>query len=152
MTPIQMLEFIQSWLSPSKTNIGFEDIKYAIQKSAEIIIINTLSNLEQGCLIYGTISYDKEESIINQLLENRQINRRIILYGKHSTDELVNKKKKQLNTLGFINVYVYVGGLFEWLLLQDIYGHSEFPTTSLCKDMLIYRPPPKFTSIPQIMM
>lgn len=145
MMHIQMLEYIQTWLSPSKTIIGFEDIKYAVQKPCDIIIINTLSNLEQSCLISGTIPYDKEEIIINKLIENRQTTSRIILYGKHSGDDSISKKHKQLNTLGFTNVYIYIGGLFEWLLLQDIYGQSEFPTTTPCRDILKYRPPPKFT-------
>jgi hypothetical protein len=36
-------------------------------------------------------------------------------------------------------VFVYTGGLFEWLLLQDIYGKDEFPTTSDELDILKYR-------------
>lgn len=139
-----MLEYIQTWLSPSKTIIGFEDIKYAIQKPSNIIIINTLSNLEQSCLISGTIPYDKEEIEINKLIENRLTTSLIILYGKNSGDESISKKHKQLYTLGFTNVYIYVGGLFEWLLLQDIYGQTEFPTTTPCRDILKYRPLPKF--------
>jgi len=37
------------------------------------------------------------------------------------------------------NLYVYIGGLFEWLLLQDIYGDEEFPTTSKIIDILKYK-------------
>ena len=36
------------------------------------------------------------------------------------------KKYRQLVDLGFSNVYIYTGGLFEWLLLQDIYGSTNF--------------------------
>ena len=36
------------------------------------------------------------------------------------------KRYKQLCGLGF-DACVYFGGLFEWLLLQEIYGISEFP-------------------------
>lgn len=147
-----MLEYLQSWLVPSKTIVGFEDIKYASKNSSDIIIINTLSNLDQSCLISGTISYDKEEITINQLIDNYKTNIRIILYGKHSADDSVHKKQKQLNTLGFTNVYIYGGGLFEWLLLQDIYGQTEFPTTSPCRDILKYRPSPTFTIVPLIKM
>ena len=39
-----------------------------------------------------------------------------------------------------INVYVYPGGLFEWLLLQDIYGEDNFPTTLKELDILKYKP------------
>jgi hypothetical protein len=56
--------------------------------------------------------------------------------------ELCNKvieKYNQLYKLGFTNLYVYIGGLFEWLLLQDIYGEDEFPTTSKIYDILNYK-------------
>jgi hypothetical protein len=42
--------------------------------------------------------------------------------------------------MGFVNVYLYPGGLFEWLLLQDIYGDDEFPTTIKELDILKYKP------------
>jgi hypothetical protein len=53
----------------------------------------------------------------------------IIIYGRncHEYEKLV-KKQKQLASLGFKNVYIYLGGMFEWLLLQDVYGTKEFPT------------------------
>jgi hypothetical protein len=35
---------------------------------------------------------------------------------------------------------MYTGGLFEWMLLQDIYGDAEFPTTSRELDVLKFRP------------
>jgi hypothetical protein len=64
---------------------------------------------------------------------------RIIIYGKNSNDEKIYKKYQQLVSLGFTNVYVYVGGMFEWLLLQDIYGGELFPTTSNELDILKYK-------------
>ena len=42
--------------------------------------------------------------------------------------------------LGFQKVFIYQGGMFEWLLLQDIYGHKEFPTTKKILDILKYKP------------
>ena len=56
-------------------------------------------------------------------------NLKIIIYGKNSDDQTIYNKYDQLNKLGFYNIYLYSGGLFEWLLLQDIYGRDEFPTT-----------------------
>jgi hypothetical protein len=35
---------------------------------------------------------------------------------------------------------MYLGGMFEWMLLQDIYGRDEFPTTSKVLDILKYKP------------
>ena len=65
----------------------------------------------------------------------------MIIYGKNSTDITVDSKEKQLEELGFEDVYVYSGGMFEWLLLQDIYGDQSFPTTSKTTDILMYKPP-----------
>ena len=134
------MEFLQ-WFSKSKEikNIGFEDVKYAIKTNKHII--NTLLVTEQDCLIYGTIPYDKEEQIINHLIEKSDKEQVIIIYGKHSSDESPEKKYSQLMKYGFQQVYIYKGGLFEWLLLQDIYSSQEFPTTSVCKDMLMFKPP-----------
>ena len=64
----------------------------------------------------------------------------IIVYGKNNTDDTAEKKYQQLIDLGFSNVYLYYGGLFEWLLLQDIYGETEFPTTKKVLDILKYKP------------
>ena len=134
------MEILQ-WFSKSNKikNIGFEDMKYAIKTNK--LIINTLNISEQNCLIYGTLLYDKEEQIINNLIEIGDKDHTIIVYGKHSSDESPQKKYNQLIKYGFKQVYIYNGGLFEWLLLQDIYSSQEFPTTSVCKDMLMYRVP-----------
>ena len=54
-------------------------------------------------------------------------------------------KCKQITNLGFKYVYLYCGGLFEWLLLQEIYGREEFPTTNYTLDILKYKPNKKFS-------
>jgi hypothetical protein len=64
----------------------------------------------------------------------------IIVYGKNANDEKMYHKYNQLFSLGFYNTYLYLGGVFEWLLLQDIYGVKEFPTTSREMDLLKYKP------------
>lgn len=117
--------------------IGFEDIQFVIKhKKRNYVLINTLIITEQTCLIPGTIAINDEETIINKYL-NKNIH--IIIYGKNPNDESIFKKYEQLLTLGFSSVFVYTGGLFEWLLLQDIYGNDEFPTTSEELDILKYR-------------
>jgi hypothetical protein len=65
---------------------------------------------------------------------------KIIIYGRNCNDEKIYSKYSQLNSLGFYNLYVYCGGLFEWLMLQDIYGRDEFPTTKKELDILKYKP------------
>lgn len=63
-----------------------------------------------------------------------------MVYGKNCNDEKIYEKEEQLRKLGFSNTFIYTGGLFEWLMLQDIYGNSEFPTTSYDLDILKYKP------------
>jgi|TARA_B110000037_G_C16983407_1_gene450008 hypothetical protein len=117
--------------------VGYEDVQFVIKhKKRNYILINTLTITEQNCLIPGTIAIKDEEAIINKNINNK-IN--IIIYGKNANDESIFKKYEQLLTLGCGSVFVYTGGLFEWLLLQDIYGKDEFPTTSDELDILKYR-------------
>jgi hypothetical protein len=124
----------------SYKKINFEDVQYAIKNINQYIIINTLPNTEQDCLIKHTLSYEQEESTINEMLGNYDFNKKkIIVYGKNSIDETAEKKYSQLKTLGFTELYLYSGGLFEWMLLQDIYGNTEFPTTKKVLDILKYK-------------
>ena len=121
--------------------LSFEDIQFAIQHHDKFILINTLPANEQSCLIRGTISHIEEERIINGLLQQYGLaDKKIIIYGRNSTDETITTKYDQLTNLGFQLIYLYVGGLFEWLMLQDIYGKEEFPTTTYTLDLLKYKP------------
>ena len=121
--------------------IGFEDVQIVIKNPETYFLINTLSDLEQQCLIINTVNISQEELLVNKYLQtNKQI--KIVIYGKNNVDETVFKKHQQLVSLGFANVYIYIGGLFEWLILQDIYGTSEFPTTKKELDFLKYKPRP----------
>ena len=119
-----------------KKKINFEDVLYA-QKDA--ILISTLPNNKQDCLIQRTIPCDEEEEIINGILDTDP-KKTIIIYGENANDEKIYSKFKQLISLGFINVFIYTGGLFEWVLLQDIYGKENFKTTREELDILKFRP------------
>lgn len=116
--------------------INFEDVKYAQNKS---IIISTLPSNKQDCLIKGTVPLAEEEDLINDILYNDN-KKTIIIYGQHANDDSIFTKYKQLIEIGFYNVFIYQGGLFEWLLLQDIYGKENFSTTSNELDILKFRP------------
>lgn len=119
--------------------INFEDMQTVIKNPEAYLIINTLVSSEQKCLIVNTTLAEEEESIINRYMkENKTI--RIIIYGKNCNDESIQKKYQQLLSLGFYNIFVYIGGMFEWLLLQDIYGKDLFPTTKKELDLLKYKP------------
>jgi hypothetical protein len=124
--------------SQSIKKINFEDMQTVIKNPEVYLIINTLPHTDQNCLIINTILAVDEESLINRCLkENKNI--RIIIYGKNCNDDTVQKKYQQLISLGFYNIYVYNGGLFEWLLLQDIYGKDLFPTTKKELDILKFK-------------
>ena len=124
--------------------VNFEDIQYLISKDRkDFVLMNTVCKEHQTCLIQGTISIQDEESVINKCLKKAK-NINIIIYDKNAHQKKLLDKYEQLIGLGFLNVYVYPGGLFEWLLLQDIYGYEEFPTTSKDLDILKYKAQPMF--------
>jgi hypothetical protein len=126
----------------SVNKINFEDMQYAIKH--KYLIINTLPLSEQNYLIYGTVDAQTESEILNLYLKESRKHSHIIVYGKNANDDTVLKKYEQLISLGFTNAYVYCGGLFEWALLQDIYGDDEFPMTKKQMDIIKFRPRRKF--------
>jgi len=118
--------------------INFEDMQQSIQN--KYIIINTLLVGEQEILIEGTVNAEREIDILNDCLKKNKTDVYIIIYGKNANDETIFKKYNQLISLGFINTHIYSGGLFEWMLLQDIYGEENFPTTKKILDILKFKP------------
>lgn len=124
----------------SSIKINYEDIQYIIKNPEGHVLINTLHPNEQNCLILNTININNEENIINSCIKRGAKDIKIIIYGKNSNDNKLYDKYNQLTSLGFHNVYIYTGGLFEWLMLQDIYGEKDFPTTKKELDILKYKP------------
>lgn len=122
--------------------ISFEDLQNITKyNSTKYIIINTLLANEQDCLIINTITSNNEESIINNLISQYEYyDKIIIIYGKNCNDTNTETKYAQIRSLGFKHVYIYNGGMFEWLLLQDIYGKDLFQTTTEILDILRYKP------------
>ena len=122
--------------------VNFEDIQYAIKNPDKYILINTLPIHDQKCLLPNTISVEKEEAIINSFIRNKHVigQKCIIIYGKNNNDITIFNKYKQLVKLGFFSVFIYIGGMFEWLLLADIYGNDLFPTTKRELDILKFKP------------
>ena len=127
--------------SKSINKINFESVQNIINNNitcGQFMIINTLDNNNQDCLIKNTLSPQEEINALNNYLKNnKSIN--ILIYGENCCDTKVIDKFNQLYKLGFSNLYIYIGGLFEWLLLQDIYGDDEFPTTTKIIDILKYK-------------
>jgi len=120
--------------------INFEDIQFILKNPEGCLLINTLSDVEQECLILNTMNIKNEENIINSCIKTGRKDIKIILYGNNCNDEKTLTKYNQFTSLGFYNVYIYVGGMFEWLMLQDIYGYNDFPTTTKELDILKYKP------------
>ena len=146
--------------SNSKTKINYEDVQNASKhpfknynennhnkngnsngNDKKYAIINTLDKNYQTCLIQNTIPIHEEEDVINSILKDKYSNLvTIIIYGLNSNDESVYSKYEQLVKLGIKNVFIYTGGMSEWLLLQDVYGRELFPTSSRELDILKYKP------------
>jgi hypothetical protein len=116
----------------------FDNLLKKINNSSNSIIINTLPDNLQDCLIKSTIPANIETNIINDLINNNK-KKEIIIYGKNHKDLKVIDKYNQLKKLGFTNVYIYFGGIFEWLLLREIYGDTNFPIIGNCNDILLYK-------------
>ena len=115
--------------------ISFEDVQYA-QANGQLII-NTLPIKEQEKLISKTVPCEMEIQAVERAIRLKEP---IVIYGRHCNDETIYLKYEQIKKLGG-KVYLYVGGLFEWLLLEDIYGSEHFQTTgSKMADLLKYKP------------
>ena len=122
----------------STRKVNFEDVQYSMKNKNKFLLINTLDSSRQDILIKNTVPINKEEELINKLINTNQ-NVNIIVYDENSNAPNLMKKYDQLISLGFINVFLYPGGLFEWLLLQDIYGYENFPTTKQETDILKFK-------------
>ena len=119
--------------------INYESMQNIINNTSnKFLLINTLDITNQGCLIKNTILPEREITQLNYYLRHDK-NINIVIYGENCCDSKVIDKYNQLYKIGFKNLYVYIGGLFEWLLLQDIYGDDEFPTTNKILDILKYK-------------
>ena len=120
--------------------INYEDVQHVTKNTEIYVLINTLSENEQDCLIPHTTNINNEEILINKFIKTGSKQIKIIVYGRNCNDEKIYTKYNQLISLGFYNVFVYTGGIFEWLMLQDIYGDKEFPTTKKELNILKYKP------------
>jgi len=122
--------------------ISHDDMQFVKDNPDHFVVINTLPHDDQQCVIHSTLSVEQEGKVINELLL-RARGTRIVVYGRNDNDESVHIKASQLQKLGFRYVYIYPGGMFEWLLLQEIYGSENFPTIGK-GEILDFQPPIRF--------
>jgi hypothetical protein len=79
----------------SMKKINFEDMQSVCKNPEIYLLINTLPETEQNCLIIGTVNAQQEEILINKYLRsNKTI--QIIIYGRNCNDEKVYTKYQQL--------------------------------------------------------
>jgi hypothetical protein len=123
-----------------KKPANFEDIQRFVFATNSHILLNVMDETDQDVLIFKTLSVCDEVKTLETLIDDAEFDYKILIYGKNMGDiEKILKKQKQLEALGFSEVYVYFGGLFEWVLLQDIYGKELFKTTRSVTDILRYK-------------
>ena len=118
--------------------VSYEKVQQA--RLTRSILIHTMAETEKT-LIQGSLTAEMELRSINELMSKNEFDTSIIVYGRndHDYDSLMTKQK-QLKSLGFRNVFIYLGGMFEWLLLQDVFGANLFPTTVAKVDLLRFAP------------
>ena len=132
-----------NWLrTPEVERITYEEMQCATRESNGFIV-STLPLGEQSCLVLRTLSPAEEERRLNECLKKGEASRPVVVYGRNAADRSPEKKCVQLAGLGFTSVRLYAGGMFEWALLQDIYGTEMFPTTSVCNDPLRFKRAPQ---------
>ena len=123
--------------------VSYEDLQMVVYRNTHVqhstLIINTLPPSLQHCLIKTTVDIRFEERVVNTFIQKNP-NIMIIVYGKNSNDITILHKYEQLVKLGFTNVHIYTGGIFEWMLLHEIYGKDLFKITRYEIDILRYRP------------
>lgn len=135
-------------LTQSNIYLNFEDVVSITEDNKmKFTMIHTLDISHEEWLIEGTLNAKEEEHYINECIYRKFTNDYIVIYGKNNIDKSVSNKYNQLIQLGFTNVFIYPGGLFEWLLLQDIYGNEIFKTKNKVNDFLQYKPESGLNSI-----
>jgi hypothetical protein len=113
--------------------INYDDLRNLDNNS---ILISTLPFDKQSVLIKNTINASEENIYVERAIKEKK---NIFIYGLNAHDEKIYKKFNQLKKLGHNNTFIYLGGLWEWILLQEVYGKEIFETTGNC-EILDFRP------------
>jgi len=117
--------------------VSFTDIEHYVLKqpaSAKNVPCTLITTMAEP-IITGTVAVKEEEDAVTSAPKDALI----IVYGRNSCDTSVFRKYEQLRVLKYTNVAIYLGGAFEWCLLQDVYGAEAFPTAAAC-DLLKFAP------------
>ena len=79
--------------------INFEDVQTIIKNPSMYLLMNTLPESEQNCLIINTILASEEENMINALLQRGKKHKHIVIYGRNTNDEKMYEKYNQLEVI-----------------------------------------------------
>jgi hypothetical protein len=119
----------------SYSSIQFQELQQkTCSEDESFVLINTLPLDKQSYLIHKTVPAVSEPKFMNELLNKKGTTKEIIVYGRSHHDVSVIDKYNQLKKLGFTNVKIYFGGIFEWALLQEVYGDTNFKTIGTVTD------------------
>lgn len=105
--------------------------------SATLLLLAAPSVDTQPWRIHGTLSADREEHQINRLVEygskNGEATKHIVCYGLNSTDATPETQARKLARHG-LEASVYRGGLFEWVLLRELFGETVYRLDNIGHD------------------
>lgn len=131
--------------------ISCEQLSYLVTaEHYNMVLICAIDHPSQcDFLIRHTVREEDEAPLINQLASSikAQKTTNIVLYStthhpKHLTSLI--QKRKRICALGFVRVYIYLGGLTTWITNWSFYSREQFPiclSSLLVEDLNARRPP-----------
>ncbi len=116
------------------------------QEEGTYCLINTLPEHRQDCVIAHTLPCAEEEATLNRWLSRWEVHRPIVIYGQHAGDATIYRKYNQCVAVGFEQVFVYLGGMMEWMLLRSVSEQSahEYRIRGETVSFLRFSPSRKF--------
>jgi len=107
---------------------------YITDNSAKVILLASPLVDAKMWRIDGTLTPETEEREINRIIQNysscgKTPEEKFVYYGLNSVDKSPDEQAANLATHG-IEASVYRGGMFEWLLLREVFGADNYPVCS----------------------
>lgn len=107
---------------------------YITDNSAKVILLATPQVDAKMWRIDRTLTPEMEEREINRIIQKysssgKAPEEKIVYYGLNSVDRSPDEQAAKLASHG-IEASVYRGGVFEWLLLREVFGTDNYPVCS----------------------
>ena len=108
---------------------------YISDNTTGVILLATPDVDSKGWRIAGTLSPQTEEREINRVIQaynasGKPPKEKIVYYGLNAVDKSPDEQVAKLAGHG-IAASVYRGGVFEWLLLREVFGAESYAVTSV---------------------